>query len=566
MQTAPAYNDPEYNVGFASRTGRNRRHNEDDYTTFTTRDVGTYGNVPVQMIVVSDGSGGGARGKVASRLAVQTLYQMVINNEEVPILQRMFAAVQEANGAIFRQALVEPQLANMRSTIIVAAVAGGQLYLARVGDSQAFLIRGGMVFRLTPERNLPVSLDMSFAQNGEAPAIDWQALAGLLGSADTVEVNVGMSDPNQAQFAAPATQSTQVQSIPFAENDTLLICTRSMLDAVNEQQISMTMAQYAPQEAANYLVDLALQTGAKDDITAIALRQAQISMMPNMPLGRPKTIMFPTASFSRSVLPVNFNLSKRTMLVAASVSLVALLSLTGFVFTRATRTTTPAEEVAAAETAIATEPALAVAVVPKATNTATETPVPTETETEVPTETATSEMTPTGTETALPTETPTVVPTETAVPAPTRVPLPTKAPAAAPAAPVVAKPAAAQPAAQAPAANQWWSGQTVSLLEPADASTLTNIGTWTWSAMAAPLPEGYAYELVFYRRGEDAMVNGQGWNGTTRNTTMTFNFDDNFIEPGDWNWTVLLVQTSPEYKRLTPLSEKRLVGLMRRDF
>ena len=89
METVSAYRETEYSAGFASRTGRGRRHNEDDYTIFTTKEVAGFGEKTVQTVVIADGSGGGARGKVASRLAVQTLYQLVINNETAPIQQRL---------------------------------------------------------------------------------------------------------------------------------------------------------------------------------------------------------------------------------------------------------------------------------------------------------------------------------------------------------------------------------------------------------------------------------------------------------------------------------------------
>jgi hypothetical protein len=81
--------------------------------------------------------------------------------------------------------------------------------------------------------------------------------------------------------------------------------------------------------------------------------------------------------------------------------------------------------------------------------------------------------------------------------------------------------------------------------------------------MNAALPDGYAYELVFWHRGEDAMANGLGWAGVTRNTSLTFNFDKLGVQPGEYNWGVLLVKTSPNYQRIAQLSPKRLVGLNR---
>ena len=181
METVSAYKELEYSAGFASRPGRGRRHNEDDYTIFTTKEIGGFGETTVQTVVIADGSGGGARGKVASRMAVQTVYQLVINNETTPIQQRLIQAVYEANGAIFRQALLEPQLANMRASLIAVAVSAGTLHIARVGDCQAFVIRGGLAYRVTSPTTIPQAVNMAYNPNGDAPALNWEEGNGLLG-------------------------------------------------------------------------------------------------------------------------------------------------------------------------------------------------------------------------------------------------------------------------------------------------------------------------------------------------------------------------------------------------
>ena len=57
METVSAYKELEYSAGFASRPGRGRRHNEDDYTIFTTKEIGGFGETTVQTVVIADGNG-----------------------------------------------------------------------------------------------------------------------------------------------------------------------------------------------------------------------------------------------------------------------------------------------------------------------------------------------------------------------------------------------------------------------------------------------------------------------------------------------------------------------------
>lgn len=555
METVSAYKELEYTAGFASRTGRGRRHNEDDYTIFTTKEIGGFGTTNVQTVVIADGSGGGARGKVASRMAVQTLYQLVINNESTPIQQRLVQAVIEANGAIYRQAMLEPQLANMRSSIIAVAVSAGNLYVARVGDCQAYVLRGGMAHRVTTDRTNPIPIDPAYFQNGESSTPDWVATDGLLGSGELIEVSTALLDFTQMSGGAgPVRQAPTVGHIPLMEDDTLFICTKSAADGLNEAQIAMAITQLGAQDAVNQLVDLAIQEGAKDDITAVILQRQHSSVaIAIAPQPEKMTLSMPR-------LP---NLPRPIILgVAAAAAALLLVMLSWFVVGKwmnnsvAEAKGPPAANNVSEIVQTATAQAIALAATPTATQTPepTATSEPTDTATPVPTDTPTVE--PTATET--PTEVPTEAPTETPAPTNTPVRVATRAPVKQPTAPVTTQ---QQPA---PANNAWWAGQSVALAEPAEMQVVANRGAFSWTPINTGLPDGYAYELVFWHRGEDAIANGLGWAGVTRNTSITFGFSDLAMQPGEYNWGVLLVKTSPAYERVTLLSGKRMVVMERK--
>ncbi|MFN8446711.1 MAG: protein phosphatase 2C domain-containing protein [Caldilineaceae bacterium] len=551
METVSAYKELEYTAGFASRTGRGRRHNEDDYTIFTTKEIGGFGTTNVQIVVIADGSGGGARGKVASRLAVQTLYQLVINNESTPIQQRLIQAVLEANGAIFRQAMLEPQLANMRSAIIAVAVAAGTLYVARVGDCQAYVMRGRNAHRITTDRTNQAPVDLSYFQNGESAAPDWIANDGLLGSGDLVEVSTNLIEIGQANGApSQGRQNPTVDRIQLLEDDTLFICTKSASDVLNETQVATAISQLGAQDAVNQLVDLAVQEGAKDDITAVTLQRQHSAL--SVPVVAPKP------QFTAPTLPRLPNLPRPIILgAAAAAAALVLVMISWFVVGKWMNNSVaeakgppPISNSVNGAVLTVTAQAVALASTPTATETPTVTPSPTETATPLPTDTPTVE--PTATETA--TEIPTEVPTET--PQPTNTPVrvvATRAPASQPSTTAQQPPVAKS--------NAWWFGQTVTHIEPVDTQIVVNRGNFSWTPLNVPLPDGYAYELVFWHRGEDAMANGLGWAGVTRNTSVTFGFSELGIQPGEYNWGVLLVKTSPSYERVTLLSDKRRVVL-----
>ena len=76
-------------------------------------------------------------------------------------------------------------------------------------------------------------------------------------------------------------------------------------------------------------------------------------------------------------------------------------------------------------------------------------------------------------------------------------------------------------------------------------------------------PEGQAFELIFWRAGDDPLVDGFGLGRPTRNTSLTvdLNYLDNelrdLLDPGEYYWGVLLVNEAP-YERLRLFTDSRI--------
>lgn len=75
------------------------------------------------------------------------------------------------------------------------------------------------------------------------------------------------------------------------------------------------------------------------------------------------------------------------------------------------------------------------------------------------------------------------------------------------------------------------------------------------------LPEGQAYEPVFWRSGLDPMRDGRGYGGVTRETALTINWDKLDIASDHYQWGILLVATQPDYKRLAYLGGANMFHL-----
>ena len=97
----------------------------------------------------------------------------------------------------------------------------------------------------------------------------------------------------------------------------------------------------------------------------------------------------------------------------------------------------------------------------------------------------------------------------------------------------------------------------VQLLEPNNGDTVDGPRAFKWK-FSGQLPDGYAFEPVFWKEGQDMIRDGKGWGGSTRATEMSINLL-NFPEAfGNGKWGVLLVKQSP-YERIGLISEERRI-------
>lgn len=128
---------------------RLRKENQDTFGVFELS-LGT-------LVVVCDGMGGHVGGAQASALAVRTLYDVlstVDDNEAKDPRAALKRAVETANRVIYETARKNYRLTGMGTTIVVALIAGSTAHIVHVGDSRAFLLRGGEVRQITRDHTM----------------------------------------------------------------------------------------------------------------------------------------------------------------------------------------------------------------------------------------------------------------------------------------------------------------------------------------------------------------------------------------------------------------------------
>jgi protein phosphatase len=263
----------EIRVKLFARTdvGQIREHNEDNFLVadLTRRDrspvdgtqaaaVGTHGAV----FAVCDGMGGAAAGEIASQLAVDILYERMIDGlDDAQLLsrdelaRRLVRAIEAAGLRIFQEAKVDRTRRGMGTTVTAAALVDGHLFFAQVGDSRGYLLRQGQLVQLTRDQSLVNQL-IEAGQLTEEEAETFEhnnIILQALGTADTVQVDLTYCELQQG--------------------DTVLLCSDGLSGMVRFDDIrEILKTTPEPVDACGVLIERANQAGGHDNVTVIVAR------------------------------------------------------------------------------------------------------------------------------------------------------------------------------------------------------------------------------------------------------------------------------------------------------
>jgi protein phosphatase len=262
-----------------SHQGNVRANNEDHYlvTRFgrTLQALMTNlrdGLIPDQFtdvgyaLLVADGIGGSSGGETASRTAITTLVNLVLNTpdwimlageEEIErVMERMEQRYWQINAVLAEQARLDPALSGMGTTMTLACIFGTHLLLTHIGDSRAYLLRGGELHQLTRDHTLAQAL----------------AGAGFIAQKDVATHRL-RHILSHALGATGGHVKVDVQHLSLADRDQVLLCTDGLTEMVADAAIAAVLRNAgSAREAGQALVDLALKNGGKDNVTVALAR------------------------------------------------------------------------------------------------------------------------------------------------------------------------------------------------------------------------------------------------------------------------------------------------------
>jgi PPM family protein phosphatase len=202
------------------------------------------------LVAVADGVGGAVAGEVASSTVINALIHLDKCRLAGPLPDALRQAVRNGNDAIAFIASCRPPMRGMATTLTAVALADGYT-VAHIGDSRAYLLRGGTLTQL--------SRDDSFVQAlVEAGRLDPAAARHHPRRSLVLEVLDGnpAREPTLTRHAARA-------------GDRLLLCSDGLTDLVGDDDLLAALAIPSREGSADRLVALALAAGGRDNVSVV---------------------------------------------------------------------------------------------------------------------------------------------------------------------------------------------------------------------------------------------------------------------------------------------------------
>jgi PPM family protein phosphatase len=267
-----------------SHIGRVRRGNEDNYLILNvsrskawtseqadgefvieTQEFEVDGNGIV--LAVSDGMGGALAGEVASKMAVESVCEKILSEDDAEktltpeafdqyLIGKLYNATIYANYLIHQQGRSDAQFQGMGATFTGMGVTPGSVDIIQVGDSRAYLVRNGKIYQITKDQSLVQQL------------IDAQQI-----SPEEAETHTLKNVILQALGAQNEIYPVSARLAPN-KNDVVLLCSDGLSNKVTAASMQRIITENLDQlaNACAELVTEANENGGEDNITVVVAK------------------------------------------------------------------------------------------------------------------------------------------------------------------------------------------------------------------------------------------------------------------------------------------------------
>lgn len=213
----------------------------------------------IPLVAVADGMGGHKAGEVASSMALETLKTWKDRLTESGGKQTgelLRKAIDEANQQVWEKGQDDEDLAGMGTTLTAGWIDGSTIALAQVGDSRAYLLRGGTLQQLTTDQNVAQDL----VRRGRISADE---------AASSPQRHVIL----QAVGADPQPLDIEITNVELHPGDRVVLATDGMFGMVRSpERIRDILVENPDADAAcRALIDEANAAGGEDNISVLVV-------------------------------------------------------------------------------------------------------------------------------------------------------------------------------------------------------------------------------------------------------------------------------------------------------
>lgn len=238
--------------GAISDIGRCRKKNQDAYYASADPDFPLY--------FVADGMGGHRSGEVASSMAMDIIKDEFLIfknnlNKEKNILKTIKKSIEKANTKIYLKSLEREECKGMGTTITLAYIFEGRIFIGHVGDSRGYLIREEEIIQITEDHSYVNELlklgSISIEEAKKHPKKNM--ITRAVGSSSTISMDLIVKK--------------------HKKNDILLLCSDGLFNMLSEKEIyEVYEIEKNMQKACEVLVEKANAKGGLDNITLVSIK------------------------------------------------------------------------------------------------------------------------------------------------------------------------------------------------------------------------------------------------------------------------------------------------------
>jgi serine/threonine protein phosphatase PrpC len=203
--------------------------------------------------VVADGMGGHDAGDFASHAIIDSLNQITPQQRLSQFIDEVEDRLIDVNQALIDEAAVRQEPTTIGSTVVALLVVKNYSACVWAGDSRAYLLRDGQIQLISQDHSQVEELieqGLLLREDAEYhPAAN--VITRAVGAAEQLFVDVDL--------------------LELQDNDRILLCSDGLLKEVSQPEIAENMQTGSCQEVCNDLLELALERGARDNVTVIVI-------------------------------------------------------------------------------------------------------------------------------------------------------------------------------------------------------------------------------------------------------------------------------------------------------